>query len=32
METVNSLLKPFLVSLAVGFLAGVLIGIKIYLK
>ena len=32
METINSLLKPFLLSLAVGFIAGVLIGIKIYLK
>ncbi len=32
MEAVNSLLKPFLISLAVGFIAGVIIGIYIYLK
>jgi len=32
MDTINSLLKPFLISLAFGFIAGVIIGINIYLK
>lgn len=31
-ETLNALLKPFLISLAFGFFAGVVIGINVYLN
>ena len=31
-QTLNFLLRPFLLSLAIGFTAGVIIGIHIYLQ